>query len=286
MDAKTLYNLESSSLVITRSHNLNFVKHLFSLAGDNEITNETAKYISSLTRPKHVRPPHYQISVKEPSEVLVTSSLHHHHHHQHYKLTLPSHSSQDDTKHLSPPQTSYIHNKEMSFLGHPFRLLVATVQTFAITHLVYAYGVGIGLGVGPSMLPTFLVANEWFVTDRRYRRGRGVRVGDCVVYAIPVKPGQEGVKRVMGMPGDYVLLNSPPSSAVLAMLDGGGDGLGGGGGGGGGIGADRVGRGVGSENMIQVSLFPFALPPLPSPSPCPCSCVSLDLARSIIRGYT
>ncbi|KAI1197209.1 peptidase S24/S26A/S26B/S26C [Nemania serpens] len=141
----------------------------------------------------------------------------------------------------------------MPFLGHPFRLLVATVQTFAITHLVYAYGMSLSFGSGPSMLPTFLVVNEWFLTDKRYRRGRGVRVGDCVVYAIPTKPGQEGVKRVMGMPGDYVLLNSPPSSAVLEMLDGDGPGLGGGGGGGSaGVGVDRVGRRVGSENMIQV----------------------------------
>ncbi|KAI1108622.1 peptidase S24/S26A/S26B/S26C [Nemania sp. NC0429] len=141
----------------------------------------------------------------------------------------------------------------MPILGHPFRLLVATVQTFAITHLVYAYGVSVGPGSGPSMLPTFLVADDWFVTDKRCRRGRGVRVGDCVVYAIPVKPGQDGVKRVLGMPGDYVLLNSPPSSAVLAMLDvdGGGEGAVAVGEGGG-LGVDRVGRRVGSDNMIQV----------------------------------
>lgn len=59
------------------------------------------------------------------------------------------------------------------------------------------------------MLPTFLTMNEWFVTDRSHRRGRGVRVGDCVVYSIPVEPGEEGIKRVLGLPGDYVLLNSP-----------------------------------------------------------------------------
>ncbi|KAI1312965.1 LexA/Signal peptidase [Xylaria venustula] len=123
----------------------------------------------------------------------------------------------------------------MPFLGHPFRVLFATTQTFLLAHVVWAHGVSIGPGWGPSMLPTFFVTNEWFVTDKRYRRGRGVEVGDCVVYAIPVDPGEEGVKRVMGMPGDYVLLNSPPSSAN-----------------GGGLSVDRAGRGVGSENMIQV----------------------------------
>ncbi|KAI0194637.1 LexA/Signal peptidase [Astrocystis sublimbata] len=121
-------------------------------------------------------------------------------------------------------------------LTHPLRLLLATAQTFALTHVIWAYGVSIGFGWGPSMLPTFLATNEWFVTDKRYRRGRGVAVGDCVVYSIPVDPGEEGLKRVMGMPGDYVLMNSPPAATGAGDDDS----------------VDRAGRGVGSENMIQV----------------------------------
>ncbi|KAI1800970.1 LexA/Signal peptidase [Daldinia bambusicola] len=96
-----------------------------------------------------------------------------------------------------------------TLLGHPFRVLIYTTKALALGHLLVTYGYGTGYGWGPSMLPTFLVANEWFVTDRSYRRGRGVRVGDCVVYAIPVEPGEDGVKRVLGLQGDYVLLNSP-----------------------------------------------------------------------------
>ncbi|KAI2633885.1 LexA/Signal peptidase [Xylaria nigripes] len=135
----------------------------------------------------------------------------------------------------------------MPFLGHPVRLLLATAQTFALAHVVWAHGMSIGFGWGPSMLPTFLATNEWFVTDKRYRRGRGVQVGDCVVYSIPVEPGEEGLKRVMGMPGDYVLLNSPPSSAPRPSyyaVEGDSASSG--------VGFDRVGRDVGSENMIQV----------------------------------
>ncbi|KAK5627393.1 hypothetical protein RRF57_003108 [Xylaria bambusicola] len=123
----------------------------------------------------------------------------------------------------------------MPFLGHPFRLLFATAQSFALAHVVWAYGVSIGSGWGPSMLPTFLIMDEWFITDKRYRRGRGIQVGDCVAYSIPVEPGQEGLKRVMGMPGDYVLLNTPPSSSRA------GD-----------SGVDRAGRSVRNEDMIQV----------------------------------
>lgn len=138
----------------------------------------------------------------------------------------------------------------MPFLGHPIRLLYATAQTFALAHVISHYGISFGHGWGPSMLPTFLVAGEWFITDKRCRRGRGVGVGDCVVYAIPVEPGEEGVKRVMGMPGDYVLLNSPPPSAAFVAAAAAADG-----GAGVGVSMDRAGRSIGSENMIQVSLF-------------------------------
>jgi hypothetical protein len=43
--------------------------------------------------------------------------------------------------------------------------------------------------------------------------GRGVRVGDLVVYEIPIFPDSNGIKRVVGMPGDYVLLNTPGSGS-------------------------------------------------------------------------
>ena len=95
------------------------------------------------------------------------------------------------------------------FLGHPFRVLVVAGKTVALAHLTYAYGYSIGWGSGPSMLPTFLVINESFVISKHYRRGRDVKVGDVVNYNIPDARGEEGVKRVIGMPGDYVLLNSP-----------------------------------------------------------------------------
>ncbi|KAI0884399.1 LexA/Signal peptidase [Annulohypoxylon maeteangense] len=96
-----------------------------------------------------------------------------------------------------------------SSIGHPLRVLLYTIKTMALGHVIVTYGYSAGYGWGPSMLPTFQTRNEWFITDRSYRRGRGVRVGDCVVYSIPVDPGEQGVKRVMGMPGDYVLLNAP-----------------------------------------------------------------------------
>lgn len=96
-------------------------------------------------------------------------------------------------------------------LGHPFRLAISVTKVLALTHIVWEYGYSLGPAEGPSMLPTFQVDGEWLLTSKRHRRGRGVGVGDLVVYRIPIFPDTDGVKRVLGMPGDYVLINSPES---------------------------------------------------------------------------
>ncbi|RYP08510.1 hypothetical protein DL764_001841 [Monosporascus ibericus] len=109
-----------------------------------------------------------------------------------------------------------------TFLGHPFRVAIATAKACALLHVAFAHGYSAAPGWGPSMLPTFLVDGQWFVVERGARRGRGVAVGDCVLYAIPFADrggggGGEGGKRVMGRPGDYVLLNSPGARSESMM---------------------------------------------------------------------
>ncbi|KAK4188203.1 hypothetical protein QBC35DRAFT_496946 [Podospora australis] len=61
---------------------------------------------------------------------------------------------------------------------------------------------------GPSMLPTFELLGEWLVVSKSHRLGRNISVGDLVVYNIPINE-EFGVKRVLGMPGDYVLMDTP-----------------------------------------------------------------------------
>lgn len=63
------------------------------------------------------------------------------------------------------------------------------------------------------MLPTFEVNNEWILISKLYRYGRGIQVGDLVNYKIPIEPHAEGIKRVVGLPGDYVLIDSPDSGS-------------------------------------------------------------------------
>lgn len=68
------------------------------------------------------------------------------------------------------------------------------------------------------MLPTFTVDGDWILCDNTHRYGRGVGVGDLVVYRIPVFQSQWGVKRVMGMPGDYVSVGTPGDKGEELMM--------------------------------------------------------------------
>ncbi len=55
------------------------------------------------------------------------------------------------------------------------------------------------------MLPTINVQKVWIGIDNRFSRGRGVKVGDVVDFHNPMARGHGAVKRVMGMPGDFVV---------------------------------------------------------------------------------
>lgn len=68
------------------------------------------------------------------------------------------------------------------------------------------------------MLPTFAVDGDWIAADMRYRLGRGVSVGDLVLYKIPISAHTHGVKRVIGMPGDYVSLGTPGERGEEQMI--------------------------------------------------------------------
>ncbi|TPX10936.1 uncharacterized protein E0L32_008142 [Thyridium curvatum] len=98
-----------------------------------------------------------------------------------------------------------------TYLGHPWRWTLLTAKTLAFVHCFVTYGYSLGPAYGPSMLPTFEVLSEWLLISKRHRNGRNLSVGDLVVYKIPIEPNADGIKRVLGLPGDYVLINSPES---------------------------------------------------------------------------
>ncbi|KND86725.1 Mitochondrial inner membrane protease subunit 1 [Tolypocladium ophioglossoides CBS 100239] len=94
-------------------------------------------------------------------------------------------------------------------LGHPLRFALSTLKITCLAHLTLTHLVQVSTAQGPSMLPTFSVDGDWIAADMTARRGRGIGVGDLVLYRIPLFASQNGVKRVVGMPGDFVSLGTP-----------------------------------------------------------------------------
>ena len=68
------------------------------------------------------------------------------------------------------------------------------------------------------MLPTIAVKDDWVWVDKSYRRGRGIKVGDLVNIRHPMFPGQGAIKRVLGMPGDFVVRDTPDGERGSGMM--------------------------------------------------------------------
>ncbi|KAI9803186.1 MAG: hypothetical protein M1825_001977 [Sarcosagium campestre] len=97
------------------------------------------------------------------------------------------------------------------------RLLLNTVKVAAFYHLFTDYFFVIKPTFGPSMLPTINVRDDWVLLSKLYARGRGIQVGDIVSFYHPMFPGVGAVKRVVGMPGDFVLRDTPGSASDLMI---------------------------------------------------------------------
>lgn len=59
------------------------------------------------------------------------------------------------------------------------------------------------------MLPTLASSGTSVVISKYYRHGRKVQVGDMVSFKHPVHEDWRAIKRVVGMPGDFVLRDTP-----------------------------------------------------------------------------
>ena len=68
------------------------------------------------------------------------------------------------------------------------------------------------------MLPTINATGDWLLLSKRYRKGRGVVVGDIVSFKHPIDEHTRSVKRVVGMPGDIVLRDSPDKSGQMIQV--------------------------------------------------------------------
>ena len=63
------------------------------------------------------------------------------------------------------------------------------------------------------MLPTFEVVGDNVLISRYFRRGRGIEVGDIITFDSVAHPGERVIKRVLGLEGDYVMMDTPSSGS-------------------------------------------------------------------------
>ena len=70
---------------------------------------------------------------------------------------------------------------------------------------------------GPSMYPTLQFKDESLLVSRFHKYGKGVGVGDVVVIRYPFLFRHEVGKRVLGLPGDYVLRGEPFGNGSLGQ---------------------------------------------------------------------
>ena len=98
----------------------------------------------------------------------------------------------------------------MSLRGRPLKLILSTLKLTCAIHLLQTHIVQIAPASGPSMLPTFTVAGEYVLTDATHARNRRsqLRPGDLVTYRIPVFRHDLGLKRLVGLEGDYVSIGT------------------------------------------------------------------------------
>lgn len=99
------------------------------------------------------------------------------------------------------------------------KLLVVSTQCIFLTHLVWDRLFSISSTIGPSMLPTMNVSGDWVYISKLHVYGRGVKSGDVVSYTHPVDgPGVHVIKRIIGMPGDFVVKDPTDGSNDMLQV--------------------------------------------------------------------
>ncbi|KAF2140791.1 uncharacterized protein K452DRAFT_319656 [Aplosporella prunicola CBS 121167] len=91
----------------------------------------------------------------------------------------------------------------------PVGLLVRTFNLALLAHTFATHAYTVKPTYGASMVPTMAPIGDAVLIDKTKRRGRGITVGDLVSFDQPFRLDRGVIKRVIGMPGDFVLRDTP-----------------------------------------------------------------------------
>ena len=92
-----------------------------------------------------------------------------------------------------------------TFIGKTIYLATVFGSGWCAALLATHYLLTWGYSSGPSMEPTLPSSHSISLNSPLYRHGRGIKLGDIVNAKSPLLPRSMVGKRVVGMPGDYVV---------------------------------------------------------------------------------
>ena len=81
------------------------------------------------------------------------------------------------------------------------------VRAVCFLHITHSYVYEFTETRGESMLPTLAAQNDYVHAVKKFKDGKGCKVGDCIVALKPTDPDHRVCKRITGMPGDLVLVD-------------------------------------------------------------------------------
>ncbi|TID18216.1 putative mitochondrial inner membrane protease subunit protein [Venturia nashicola] len=96
--------------------------------------------------------------------------------------------------------------------------VVYSIGIFVFGHLFITHVLDMQGTLGFSMLPTIYFEGDWVLINKLYRRGKGVQVGDLVEAKDPLRADGRVLKRIIGMPGDFVVAHTAETDGMMLQV--------------------------------------------------------------------
>lgn len=132
--------------------------------------------------------------------------------------TTPESSSNKTLRYIAKPWAAPPLLTRFPLLQQTARFLIYALAVCLGLHISMEYFYVLEGAYGISMLPTIASSGDWLLISKYYRRGRELGVGDVVSYKIPTRQGEYAVKRIIGMPGDFVLAETPGAEGSIGKI--------------------------------------------------------------------
>jgi mitochondrial inner membrane protease subunit 1 len=103
------------------------------------------------------------------------------------------------------PSYAPVDTTQRTFIGKITHSAILVGSLYCTSELIRHYLLDYGFSEGPSMVPTIPASQSMSIGSPLYRNGKNIKVGDIVHAKNPLLPHSKIGKRVIGLPGDYVL---------------------------------------------------------------------------------